>query len=83
MQHPPTLLQVLRGDQTVSIHCLLNIELSDWACNKLVHNNIERSHFVILKSMLFNTSKSECLCLYHAYLHLLSRPRSKVDWKIH
>lgn len=40
----------------VSIHCLLNTELSDWACSKLVNNNIERSDFIIFKSMLFDTS---------------------------
>lgn len=67
-QHLPTLSQVLRGDQTVSIRCLLNTELSGWAYNKLVHKNIDRSHFVIFKSMLFHTSKSECLRHYHVYL---------------
>lgn len=67
-QHLPTLSQVLRGDQTVSIHCLLNTEPSDWAYNKLGHNDKDRSHFVIFKSMLFHTSKSECLHHYHVYL---------------
>lgn len=64
VQHPPTLPQVLKGGQTVSIHCLLNTGLSDWACNKLVHSNIEKSHFIIFKSKWERTVFLSCVPTY-------------------
>lgn len=54
----------------VSIHCPLNTELLDWACSKLVYNIIERSDFIIFKSMLFHTIRSECMCFYYAYYYI-------------
>lgn len=38
----PTLWQVLREGQTESIHCLLCIELLDWVCSKLCHENKQK-----------------------------------------
>lgn len=66
MQRPPTLSQVLRGDQTGSIHCLLNTALSDWACNKLGYNFRDVS-LIIFSLMLFDAvgNQSACVIIEH------------------
>lgn len=72
VQKPPTLSQVLREDQMVSIRCLLNTQLSNWACNKLIHNNTERSHFIIflcyLMLQLQVNQRAHVIILHKYYL---------------